>query len=423
MVEEIWRTSPGMCKEDTINRDRNLSNFPKNFKDIIESKKIGIYKKDSSNLPPEKKVELYKKIFNGTTSMYTGISSSDNESYLHLTTQIDNKNGINLSNNLSNFGKKNKKDINFDKFSCYAPIPWEEYTGNCNGENIKKESINLDIKKNIAIFDNHYDVQCKKECLNDEDCQGYGTKKNKCTKYYGKIIGGDGNSKNYCKVKPAIYKYKNYEEIDNLYKNKIETNKKMINRLNKKLKDDKQNIIDKKNDFLNKSLKNIDKDIENQKIDLNQKINLKKNYINVLSNFHKQESGKNVVDKKSTGVIGSIFQWNKNNLTKNDKLIKNIGQNLDTVDRQGSIVLNSILRRDKMEIFLKLVLLYLIIWILLLFFKKINIINKDGINYIMFFVTVLIGGLVFIRLSQNNNRSKYSYTKKIFHSEIKEKKD
>ena len=75
-------------------------------------------------------------MFNGSTGEVTGISRSKNKNYLHNSIQIDNQNGINFTNN---FSSMNNKKINFNEFTCYAPIPWEEYTGNCNGENIKKD--------------------------------------------------------------------------------------------------------------------------------------------------------------------------------------------------------------------------------------------------------------------------------------------
>lgn len=411
MVEEIWTKTPGMCKEDPISRERYI-NDNKKYKKMVESKKIGIYKKDGYNkkMTPEKQIEIFKKMYKGTTGKYTGISRGKNKNYLHNGIQIDNQNGINFTNN---FSSMNNKKINFNEFTCYAPVPWEEYIGNCNGENIKKEVINIEEKKK-TLFSNHYDQSCKEECLKDEKCQAYGTTGIKCTKYYGNIIGGDNQKGNYCKVKPSVYKYKNYEEIDNLYKKKMDTNKKIVKELNNKLEIDKNLITDKKQNYVMNSIENITDGIENDKIN-KQNLKLQTNYFTTLFNFHKQQSGKKIVDKKSNNVIGDIYKWNKNNLKKNDIIIKNIDENIDTIDRQGGITLNGIMKRDKIEIFMKLMLLYLVIWILLLFFKKINIIRDNGIiNYIMFFVTVLIGGLIFIRFSSNMNRSSYNYKNKIF---------
>ena len=269
-------------------------------------------------------------------------------------------------------------------------------------------------KKKKTFFSNYYDQSCKEECLKDKKCQAYGSKGMKCTKYYGNITGGDNENGNFCKVKPSVYKYKNYEEIDTLYKKKIDNNEKIVKELNKNLLLKKNKINDEKNNYVTNSIENITHDIENDKT-ANQNLKLQTNYFNTLFNFHKQQSGKKIVDKKSNNVIGDIYNWNKNNLKKNDLLIKNMSENIDTIDRQGGITLNSMMKRDKMEISMKLIFLYLIIWALLLFFKKINIIKDNGmINYIMFFVTILIGGLIFIRFSTNMNRSDYNYKNKIF---------
>ena len=48
--------------------------------------------------------------------------------------------------------------------------------------------------------------------------------------------------------------------------------------------------------------------------------------------------------------------------------------------------------------------------------------NKDTITYILFILTVLLTGLVFLRFVNSKNRSKYNYQNKNFKVKIEPKK-
>ena len=402
MVKEIWTKTNGLCKEDPISRNRILD---KNMaaKKEYEKNKVGVYKKVEKKIDIDKLKDMNNKI--------TGISENKNNRYIHTLVDTNSKNGINFNNNLS----AKQKEINFKDYTCYAPIHWDEYVGKCDGDKIISKVQNLEIKEGLKKMNNYYDVKCKEECLNDKKCNGFSTIENKCTKYYGNIISGDNDNKHYCKVKPEIYKYDNYDQIDKLYKTQLNSNNKIITDLNNKLDIDKKKIVDVANEYMEESMKNINNDIKNNEKGYENNLELKNKYFHTLFNFHKEQTKKNNIDKKSTGVIDDIYHLNKNNLSKNNKIIKNIDQHLDTVNRQGSIILQAILKRDKLEIFLKLLVLYLVIFILLLFFKKINIIRDNNIiRYIMFFITILMGGLVFVRFTNSHNRSKYNYQNKVF---------
>ena len=135
-----------------------------------------------------------------------------------------------------------------------------------------------------------------------------------------------------------------------------------------------------------------------------------KAYFDTLVNFHKNETRNMVVDDNTTKTGNIIYSKNKNIINNNKKVIKELDGITDTYNRQGSIVFQSLLKRNNIETFLKLLGVYLGIIIILLILKNNNMINNNGtVTYIIFILTVLLVGLVFLRFVNSKNRSNYNY--------------
>tara|TARA_Y100000385_G_scaffold124359_1_gene129238 strand:- start:6836 stop:9178 length:2343 start_codon:yes stop_codon:yes gene_type:complete len=233
------------------------------------------------------------------------------------------------------------------------------------------------------------------------------------------------------KDKPAAYNCpSNFLELDKYYNGELEKSNDKIdiekNKADTEIKMIKQDFNNYKKGFYKHVDKNIDSKMKHlekvyepdNSINLkNTKKSLVQNYLDTLIDFGKEQNGTLDVDKNTIGVADDMIGISENNMDKNsDDLIK-IQNELDTIKRQSSIGLDSILKRSNLEDFFKMLVIYLLLFTLFVFLQKRNLMSNTIKKYVLFIISVLFVGLVIFRFSGIQNRSGHSYANKEFTSD------
>ena len=412
MNKEIWEKTKGQCKENILSRKRIIKS--KSIQQLTNNK--GLYLHMNNN----QYQQVLPQINNDKYGSITGISQTkDNNYMIHIGADVSNK-GTFYNKDL------NDKPINEKDYICNSPILWDEYKGKCIGADLLEINNNeiAEIKRlPFKALSNYNDYKCRQTCLKNDKCDGYEVNKNNCKLYKGTIVSGDNIDKIHCKVKPNIYKFKDYNHIDKSYKKSINDKNKVLDKIINDTTLENNNLKEKQ---LSDTV-TLDKlrfnTIKNREKHLEKEMDLKTNYFNTLANFHKNETTNRILNRNTVSTGNNIYYKNKNIVNNNKNILKELDIKLDTYNRQGNIIFQSLLKRNNIETFLKLLVLYFFIIMILLILKHYNMIkNKDTITYIIFILTVLLTGLVFLRFVNSKNRSKYNYQNKNFKVKIEPKK-
>ena len=403
MVKEIWKMTEGHCKENSISRKRVSEG---KGKDKIKDGR-GAY------IPIPMAKSMYNRLIKNTIpGMITGISvpNNGNKYYAHVGINIDNDDG--KLPNKSIYG--NDENIDNNSYKCYSPIKWQEYNTGCNGELISENIISNKMKNPMEF--NKVDNKCRMECLKDKNCKSYELTIDNCKLYSGTIdpkSPPDSNGSNtYCVVKPYIY---DYENIDKKYLDKLRESDKDLDMINSEANEAKDKLTDIFNEYTAGSKRYINKRIMVNKKDFENTRDLGKKYFNTLFNFHKDDIDTINRDSATINATNGVYITDTDRINKNKTKLADLNTNLYTVNRQNSILYQSLLKHNGVELTFKLLTGYFIIIIILLILKNKNIINDTNIvSYIIFVITIILLGVIFFRIINSKNRSLYNYQNKVF---------
>ena len=234
-------------------------------------------------------------------------------------------------------------------------------------------------------------------------------KKNNCILHSGDIVDSDNSSNFTCYVKPDVYQYHSYSQIDDKY-NKLINNKVQeisdkdyeLNTAIDKLKETHKLNKESINHFREENYKKRESILDDRMV-LNGRL------------FDSLQDVYSIRDKRKTiDVQDHIIIEDKEKIKQNNMTLKNISDDIQTVNRQHAITHQSKLKREYFTLFLKICMLYFIIFVLLLVLKNKSIISMEVMLYTLFVLSVLLVLFCFLRYTNTKNRSKYDYTKKTF---------
>ena len=113
----------------------------------------------------------------------------------------------------------------------------------------------------------------------------------------------------------------------------------------------------------------------------------------------------------------AVLERRREKIIQNDKLINDLDNYINTYDRQGEIILNSILSRDIKNDFIKLLTVCTIVLLFVYLLYKYKMIPKKYALYAGYFVISLTLGIIMLRFYKNKNKTKYNLQTKVFNTD------
>ena len=106
---------------------------------------------------------------------------------------------------------------------------------------------------------------------------------------------------------------------------------------------------------------------------------MKEKYFDTLVNFHKENIDTIDRDNVTIKSTDDVYIDDKSKINRNKTKLDVLNTHLGTVNRQGSIIYQSLLKHNGVELLFKILTSYLIIIIILLILKNRNIIKDPQI--------------------------------------------
>ena len=397
MVKEIWKSRSGMCKENSVSRQRLVAKSW-NLPDAM-----GLYYCEASEKIPYIRSKFIP------PNIITGISTGKKKTCLHINIDQD-VNGKFRENQMAPGYPYAEKD-----FKCSAPIPWTEDTTKCSGSILKTEDLSKKVlpKKMKRLNLNFHDTKCKQDCLDNGECSAYTLNNNNICKQFAENKEGYKKQKTpLCKVKPYIY---NYTNIDKKYRTDLEESGQKLDDLKAEASKTKANLINIYDEYSIGADKYNKKRLNNNKIDFDTTKGLGNKYFDTLLNFHKDDIDTIRRDNVTIKTTDNVYITDHKRLSKNKTKLSDLSTHLETVNRQGGIIYQTLLKHNGIELLFKILTSYFIIIIILLILKNRNIIKDTQIvSYIVFALTTIVAAFIFFRFLNSKNRSLYNYQNKVF---------
>ena len=233
------------------------------------------------------------------------------------------------------------------------------------------------------------------------------------------------------KAKPSAYNCPlNFQELDNYYNDKLNISKDKIIKASEEAEITQKELQEKmdkyKNDFYNNLSDNIDHRIkritknykpdESKLTSMLNKSNIQ-NYFDHLEDTFKKQYKAMKIDNKTSNVGDNVIDTHTDIYDRNNDHILNMQNEIDTIKRQSSIGLDTIIKNSKTEEFFKIITLYLLALLFISFLKYKEAMTPTIFNYVIFIVSCIFAILALIKFMDSKDNSGHSFKSKNFKSD------